>query len=320
MKLAYKKLSKDFYDYFFGPDYYPTYNFHQYCKDNLTPFYIDFSWTINSNHFEYFDDKGIPIKKFVNFGKQYNPTRIAAYALLYWNKYIISKLSEDKNVFLKQVSWFVDNFETHNDISSWFYNFDYNEIKSPWVSCMAVGEAISVLTRAYKLTNDANYKSIIEKAIQIYYIDISEGGIKASFPDNTICFQEYPTIIPRSELNGTIYALFGLYDYCKYINPDDKKAQNLLKEALNSLKEHLPYYDNNKWSLYHYPVESIHNPATIYYHTLHIAQLEALHQLTNDPTFDLYVKKWKEYHKKFINRMFAMKDKLKYRKVYPAKH
>lgn len=318
MKIPYKKFYNDFKDYMFGYDFYKPVEHNS--NKGLPLYYLNFGWTLEKEHFDHFDENGVPMRKYLNFNIQYNPTRIAAYALLYWNKYILTESEEYKEIFLKQVHWFENSAkEVHNNLT-WTYEFDYGPLKAPWISAMAHGEAISVLTRAFLLTGDEKYKNIILNAINIYDITVDQGSMQSTFPDGSICFEEYPIPNPQHIFNGNNYAIFGLYDYCKYINPEDHQKQELLNKAINALKQNLKNYDNKFWSLYHFPVEKISNPTTAYYHDLHIGQLEALFYLTNDPIFQEYAYKWRKYKSNLLNRLYSMIKKLHYRYYYPVSY
>lgn len=320
LKIAFKKIFNDLKEYFITEEYYPSFDFKDFISDNLIPYYIDFGWTLRKGHFDHFDENGIPVKMYANYGKQYNPTRIAAYALVNWNEYLKTKDKINLEIFLKQANWFVDNSEEHNGVYSWYYHFDHYDLKAPWLSAVAHGEALSILTRAFLLTNDNIYKDIIDKSINIFNLNLIEGGVKAEFPDNSLCFEEYPSKTNPHVLNGFIFAIFGLYDVCTLINNDNIELNNLLDEAFNGLTNNLNKYDDGFWSLYHYPDETVVNTTTTYYHNLHVSLLEALYLLTGEDIYEQYHHKWKAYYNNILNRLYAMYKKLIYRYYFPAKH
>src|SRR5699024_8896456 len=107
------------------------------------------------------------IKKFIlgkrefNYLESSNLTRMASITLAYWNRYKIDENKLSLKKFNKALEWFIN----YHEEGVWYYDFDWNELQAPWLSGMAQGQIISVLTRAYQLTNNPLYKKISLKAI-----------------------------------------------------------------------------------------------------------------------------------------------------------
>ena len=286
--------------------------------DLLQPFYIDLQFTLYDESFEWFDSKGIPYRIYRDVGKQYNPTRVAGYALANWNAFLATKREEFRDNFLRQAGWFVQAAKPRGEALVWEYNFDLgSQLKSPWISGMAQGEALSVLTRAYKLTKDFNYVKVAEKAVRIMRIPIDEGGVLGYYIDGGPCIEEYPYLQgePLHVLNGFIYALFGLYDYISVTS--DSGFKTFYQECIEALSRNLWRYDLGYWTRYDLASDAI-NPASYNYHDLHIAQLEALYNLTGMEVFIEYAARWRNYQKKFKNRLRALMAKTTYRIKHPA--
>ena len=77
---------------------------------------------------------------------------------------------------------------------------------------MCQGQAISVLVRAFLNSGDQKYLAAAEKAVGVFNVSSTEGGVRAVFMDKHVWYEEYPTNPPTFILNGFMYSLLGLYD------------------------------------------------------------------------------------------------------------
>jgi heparosan-N-sulfate-glucuronate 5-epimerase len=269
---------------------------------NLGKYYLDFS--SKAFYPGKFDDKGIPLYKYNN-DFIYHPIVIAQYALG------LFELIEEYNFrekFLSQSEWFLNNAAKNNSGASWVLNIKVDEydIKSAWISAMAQGEAISVLTRAFLLTGDNKYMIAAESALFAFSQEVKSGGILNEFKGIKI-FEEYPAARPTAVLNGFIFSIFGLFDLMLL---GEKKSGELFIQSIQSLKKLLPYYDINYWSsydLYNYPD---YFPATYTYHLIHVEQLKTLYILTGEEMFNNYSLKWKAYSEKTYYKIKVLLKKI----------
>ena len=79
---------------------------------------------------------------------------------------------------------------------------------------MAQGEGISLLLRAFIVTGNDNYLKAAEMAKDFMLLPIEKGGTARYEGDNVFLYEyTYEPLI----LNGWIFSIWGLYDYCKYI-------------------------------------------------------------------------------------------------------
>lgn len=278
---------------------------------SLDKYYLDFS--VKANYLGEFDKNGIPL---FGFGKeiplQHHPVVICQYALGLYEKLHQLNYEDEKYIekFLKQAEWLVNSAVYNNNSALWFFNFDVQryKLKSPWISAMAQGEAISVLLRAYGITNNKKYLQISENALSPFECNINNGGVLNSF-NSSLIYEEYPSEKASGVLNGFIFALFGLYDL-KLLN--NSKAEKLFSDGFLNLLELLKFYDLNYWSrydLYDYPLE---NPASFTYHSLHVEQLKALYILTSEIKIKAYIEKWENNLKGKFNKTKALINKTRY--------
>ena len=169
-----------------------------------------------------------------------------------------------------------------------------------WYSAMGQGQAISLLTRMYHITQDRIYLDAAIKALSLFNIDSSEGGIRTYFTNTFVWYEEYPTTPSSFVLNGFIYSLFGLYDLKMSCAKECEEASKLFEEGFNSLKQLLPLFDTGSGTLYdlrHFSLKIAPNLARWDYHTTHINQLLYLNTLFKESVFKNTTKRWISYMK-----------------------
>lgn len=182
--------------------------------------------------------------------------------------------------------WAVENQQSDG---SWI-TFAYKNPQQPY-SAMAQGEGISLLIRAHIATGSERYLASAKKALEFMLKPVDQGGTTV-YEGEDVLFLE-ATYVPLI-LNGWIFSLWGVYDYCKYT--DDPNARQVLDKTLASLKKKLPRFDIRYWSNYQEGGKRICSP---FYHRLHIAQLQAMYDLFGDEIYSQYAKKWEKYQNSF---------------------
>jgi len=266
-----------------------------------------------------FDDKGIPILDYKGvIGRQYNPIAIAQYGLGFYNRYVKENKEEYLSKFLAQCDWLVDNLEKNKyGLYVWMHHFDWEYqgiLKSPWQSSLAQGSGISALIRAFVLTKNDKYLKSVKLAFVSFRKSVEEGGISFTDKEENLWFEEY-IIKPYSHvLNGFIWSLWGVYDYC--LITKDKIAKELFDSAVKTLEKNLYRYDIGFWSLYALSPTKLKLIASPFYHSLHIVQLDILHKMTENKTFLLFNEKWASYKKSWIKRNYALIYKIIFKIFY----
>ena len=166
---------------------------------------------------------------------------------------------------------------------------EYN-LAPPWPSAMAQGEGISLLIRLYQKTKRTEFLETAKNAFKILEITQANGGVLSNFPDGKTGLEEYPSKDPSLVLNGMIFAIFGVYDYAKFV---DESKMSFLNALLDGLSANIHRYDSMCWSKY----DLYHGGKTssVVYHNLHCEQLQALIELdsTHRETWMKYYVKWK---------------------------
>ena len=173
------------------------------------------------------------------------------------------------------------------------------ELPPGWYSAMAQGQAMSLLVRAFLRTNNAKYLNSAVKAVRLFDIPSSEGGVLATFADKYPWYEEYPTTPHSFVLNGFIYSLLGLYDLKMVASREEAvEAEHLYRVGLDSLIKMLPLYDTGSGSIYdlrHFTLGTAPNLARWDYHATHINQLLLLATIEPDSIFPDTAKRWISY-------------------------
>lgn len=238
-------------------------------------------WLVDTNRS--FDDDNYGV---ILLNGYYHPVNICQYGLFCLDKYAETNDEE----WLKKASGQVKYFQNKGLVHELFdgsgiglpYNFEYKGLMPPWYSGMGQGMGVSFLLRYAEATRDTSLYPTVRKLIYVMLQPQEKGGCISKTPENLLWIEEYPNT-PESPqvLNGGIFALFGLMDYC-LVFPDDSSSQRILMELLSSLKTIIPTYDSRSWTKYNR--RAIYPNRFDYIH-LQIFQMRQLFQYTNDPFF-----------------------------------
>lgn len=224
------------------------------------------------------------------------PVAIFQYGLGAWDLYIETKDEIYVRKFMQCANWAIE----HQDEQGRWNNFFYIFPDTPY-GAMAQGEATSLLIRAYKYTNDDIYLNAAKRAIDYMLQPMTKGGVTEYNADDVI-FREYtnqPTV-----MNGWIFAWWGLYDYIQ-VDENIEYYKEILDKSLNSLIKYLPRFKCSYWSIYSLDGKM----ASPFYHNLHIAQMQAMYELTGKNIFKEYAEDWTKQQKNPINKCVAFTKK-----------
>lgn len=194
--------------------------------------------------------------------------------------------------FLQAVDWTVKKQEA---CGAWD-NFSYFYPDHPH-GAMAQGEGTSLLIRAYVDSGDELFLKRAKFAIDFMLTSVEDGGTTLYESSDTILL-EYPH--RKAVFNGWIFAWWGLYDYVS-ITKDEGRYKTVLDNSLQTLVRMLPSFSNSYWSIY----DLEKRIASPFYHNLHVAQMQAMYQLTGEKLFDDYAKRWARQQKNPIFKTMA---------------
>ncbi|MGC9365582.1 MAG: D-glucuronyl C5-epimerase family protein [bacterium] len=257
-----------------------------------------------------FDEYGIPLYHY-SWGDCYNPVFICHWGL--YNLYLFKTQQQQIHLdnFIKAVKWL--EISGVQDERGLCYEFKFPltkyKIDFPWISAMGQGRAVSVLTRAYQLTQDKLYLDMAHQALQPFFIDASQGGVQSEIVKGYIWLEEYPCSPPSHVLNGFIISLMGLYDIL-VVDPR-VKLKKLYDQLIQSLVHNLPRYDCGYWSYYN--LYKYRDLANVDYHKYHILLLWKMYELTENKIFWEYSLKWERYLNKPINRALRHTTRIRQR-------
>lgn len=279
-------------------------------KISLGQYYLDFSTKVNYPNKT--NSGAIPL---INTSRQHSlehPLIITQYGLGIFSQLEKNNFQDEllRDKFLLVADWLVKNKKKYKDGCCWPIGLLYPRfgLIRPWNSAMVLGEAISILTRAYMLTENKIYEKTAVEALVPFDNSVEDGGIKNFFHSHPI-YEEFPTLNrPSAILNGFIFSLFGLFDLILLRN--NESARRLFNDGTDSLISLLPLYDSKYWSLYYlynYPQKYY---SSLTYHIIALEQLKALYYITNKIIFLNYSKKWEQNSEKKLNRTIALINKL----------
>lgn len=199
----------------------------------------------------------------------------------------------------------------------WTHHFPYPHslpLPAPWLSAMAQGQGASLLVRLHAHTGEQRFADAALLALRPFAVASADGGVQAilggrEFPE------EYPTQPASYVLNGAIFALWGLRDVA--IALDDSEAQSRFVTGAETLALNLHRWDTGRWSLYDLFPHPIGNPASSFYHALHISQLEAMDMFAPHPEYGRVRERFIAYATSARLRRLAFVRKCVYRLLVP---
>lgn len=252
-----------------------------YSKEKIAGYYNDLTEKITK------DDPSILVPKYhVDSGKEiYFSIGIFQYGLAAYDLFLTTKEKIYVDKLIACANWAIEN---QQDDGSWI-TFAYKDEAHPY-SSMAQGEAISLLIRAHIVAGDDRYVEAAKKAKDFMLKPVSEGGTAEYDGDNVVLYEYTPNPVI---LNGWIFSIWGLYDWCKYV--DDEEERMVLNKSLLSLEKYLPRFDMKYWSKY----EDGKRICSPFYHKLHIAQLDVMYDLFGNSIYLEYKNKWEKYQESF---------------------
>jgi len=296
----------------------------------------DYNPTLNSYYFNFkldpknlnrliadFDKDGVPLNTtYIDVEDKslhYYPISIGQYALAVFHSWLDTKEEEKKAHFLRIADWFYNNRIEDKKLGIyWLTDVPKPEyhVTEPWKSGFSQSRGLSVMLRAWQITQDKKYLEASKKALIPFTFNVEDGGVAVDLETEAPIYEEYIAAKPTRVLDGHGFCLFGIYDAVRAITPDtDEKyhrlAQDIFNKGINGLVKRLPEYDLGFWMKFNlceldfYPQN---DPCTIGYIRLVQAQLKILHNITGNQVLKEYADKLKRYDRlPNIVKMYKLK-------------
>ncbi len=220
------------------------------------------------------------------------PVEIIQYGLGAYDLYLISKEQAYLDKFTQCVEWALLNQEKSGAWNNFFFIYP----EAPY-GAMVQGEGASLLLRAYNETERQEYLTAAAQALDFMLKPIEEGGT-TEYEEQGPVLKEY-THLP-TVLNGWIFAWWGLYDYVKTTG-DEAQYRKAMEQSCEALIASLPHFTRKFWSLY----DTGGHMASPHYQTIHIAQMQAMYQLTGREEFAYYSELWTKCQKNLFYKSLA---------------
>lgn len=237
----------------------------------------------------------------------YHPTTIAHYALAHWNHYISTNEEDHRSVFLLQAQWFVEHeVGIDEDAGGWPISLPHPDISTlgilsgrqvTWLSALAQGSALSVLIRAYRLTQDESLLTVARRVVATFERDILDGGVSTPVGADGIFFEEVAIYPATHRLSGFLFALLGLYDYVALTN--DESISALIERSIATMHDLLDEFDVGFWTRSHLLSRQLATPCEL---ALQSELLKALATYAGCTRCLTLASRWQAYQRTFISR------------------
>ena len=177
-----------------------------------------------------------------------HPIWLACTALLQWNMYLSTGETAYREVFLTQARWFVVHEQRIGKTGGgWPIVYSSSILQEDvCLSALVQGLALSILARAYQLTQDRLFLEIVQRVLFTFQQDILDGGICALIGEYGVFFEATALYPARHTLYGHLFALLGLYD-CVAIY-DNMQIQQTIEQGSVALHTLLDEFDIGFWT------------------------------------------------------------------------
>lgn len=222
-------------------------------------------------------------------------------ALLCWNRYCTTHDEGERAAFLRHARWLVENATViDTSCSGWPVATPHPTIatRGKWLSASIQGCALSVLVRAYQLTQDSCFLAIAQRAADTFARDILDGGVSVPLGKNEIFFEDVAIYPAAHHLDGCVYGLLGLYDYCQVVA--DAQVQTLAQQVVATLARFVSEFDAGFWT--YTDLRRLHLSTSAYL-AQQIHLLATLNAYFPAAQFTQALERWRRYRHKRTTRL-----------------
>ncbi len=282
-------------------------------REIMEGYFLDFSR--DADYAGPFDSQGVPMIDYTGrIGLQYNPWYVGHYALANFERFRTEGSPLHREKFMTQAEWLGQNLVERGGgrYGVWEYQFDWSRVlRAPWISSLCQSYGVSVLLRAYRLTQKKEFLHLAQRAFESFFVTIDEGGVLNN-DDGLTIFEESPVRPVDTVLNGYVFSIWGVLEYAQ--ETSDPRAQKLYEASVQSLIKILPKFEMWIWSKYSARPGRVFSPiASHFYHRVHIAQLKAMHVISMEQIFADYAERWETHTRSWWKKKAALALKVGYK-------
>jgi len=291
-----------------NPDYWKLTDPNKLSNYAVSYYPLSFKDRLSQGHYLDFDANGLPMFPSQAGELVHFCTGMCSFAFAHWEEFLDTGKDEHAAHVIKVSDYLIGMAEERLNGALMVLDYD-SDAKDNGIPCaMNQGESISVLCRAYCLTQNKKYlESALKMAIPFGFA-YGHNGVKGKLEgNNATWYLEGGKMI----LNGHNYSLFGLADLVNISG--ETWVKNHLDTGIRSVIDSIQYFDNGFWSWY-----SLNKPlyiASAMYHNLHICQLKVLHEISGNEKLASYADKFAAYAKSPAKRTragaYMLKAKIK---------
>lgn len=251
-----------------------------------------------------FDEQGVPVVSLRRLGEKfYNPVAVAMAAFRYYDDFQTTGSAAALASFRNCNDSLVDNLviQDENGFGVWQYSYPFSYgLVPPWISGLAQGVGIQVLSRCYRMTGDDKYYEAARSALGAFFKSVDDGGVTYMDDEDSWWYEEFVGSEAKVSrvLNGMIYAILGIREYQE--NTGDGDAEILYEKGIICLRKNLAKYDAGWWTYY----DVLGTVATKSYHNVHIDLIRQMYDLTSDQVYLDAYRRWSGYRAHFFVREF----------------
>lgn len=265
------------------------------------------------------DREGIPMLDYRgHVGLQYNPIAIAQWGLGNHDLWVRTGDAERRSRFARAAEWLVANLEPNAaGLHVWPHRFRWEYqtlLPAGWYSALAQGQGLSLLVRAHRALGEERYLSAAERVLETFFHEMEEGGVIHTDRAGHLWLEEVIVSPPTHILNGMMWASWGLYDHWLHTGSD--RARTRWEDAVRTLLARLGDFDLGYWSKYDIAGAPLENPASAFYHALHVVQLRVMARLSGDRRFLDWAERWDSCQRSVVRRRLAWSHKALFKLLY----
>lgn len=215
----------------------------------------------------------------------HNPVTAAQYALGSYERFLHDGDTRAYETFVRHAEWLRDQLDDQGRIEYEFY-VRSRDIRPPWISAMAQGQAISVFTRMAQETGDEAWLDYARSAMTPMLAPLEAGGTLV-FEDGDIWLEEYPEDPPSHVFNGHVFAAFGVRDLADATG--EENIREFWESSAETLASNLDEFEEDGWLRYDLKKAAV---AHRQYYQIQRDQVRVLARMTGDKRFEQAADRW----------------------------